>query len=207
MPTPDLQTLSGVLVVLRSSDSTPDAKQRHGWAWESLYRLTRQRIFVLCYRITRGHVDLVEDICQDVYAKLLQRPPFDRISDGDHLLAYLQAMACHTAMDHLRSRRRRAYTELPADVGPGVPSPLTGPSAAESPEGIAMRDELYEIAMRQLKGADRDLFEMLVSSVPVKAISRTLQVSPETARVRIFRLRKRLRQVFLDFEIPLAGIE
>ena len=76
----------------------------------------------LCYRMTGSAAD-ADDIVQDTFVKVLEKPPADMESS---IRPWLVKVAMNLSRDQLRRRRRREY------VGPWLPSPvLRNPSLGD----------------------------------------------------------------------------
>lgn len=68
----------------------------------------------MCYRMTGSATD-ADDIVQDTFVKVLERPPTDMEAP---IRPWLVKVAMNLSRDHLRRRRRREY------LGPWLPSPV-----------------------------------------------------------------------------------
>src|SRR5262247_637372 len=81
----------------------------------------------LCYRMTGSAAD-AEDIVQDTFVRVLEKPPADMEAP---LRPWLVKVALNLRRDQLRRRRRREY------FGPWLPSPVRtegdGPLLYEEP--------------------------------------------------------------------------
>ena len=92
-------------------------------------------LHALGYRMLGSAAD-AEDLVQDTFVRLLERPPPEA---EESLRPWLTRVAMNLARDRLRARRRRRYT------GPWLPSPLPSPDPHDaevrdpepSPEGEA----------------------------------------------------------------------
>jgi RNA polymerase sigma-70 factor (ECF subfamily) len=78
----------------------------------ALFAAQRRRVWGVAYRLT-GSTEDAEDIVQETFARLLERPP---AREGPALGGWLLRVATHLAIDALRRRRRRAYP------GPWLPA-------------------------------------------------------------------------------------
>jgi RNA polymerase sigma-70 factor (ECF subfamily) len=82
-----------------------------------LFGANRRRVFGIAYRIT-GSTEDAEDVVQEVFARLLERPPE---KDGPALSVWLLRVATNLGIDALRRRRRRVYP------GPWIPAAIEAP--------------------------------------------------------------------------------
>jgi RNA polymerase sigma-70 factor (ECF subfamily) len=92
-----------------------------------------------------GDADLAEDVVQESFVRLAERPP----AEHTQLRAWLFTVATRVAIDALRERRRRAG--LLVLGGPRVPRPAAPPD----PGAAAERDDLA----RRVRGALAELSE------------------------------------------------
>ena len=79
---------------------------------EELFRSERRRVWGLAYRLTGNTAD-ADDVVQEAFARLLERPP----PAAQPVRAWLLRVALNLSLDALRRRRRRAYP------GPWLPAP------------------------------------------------------------------------------------
>jgi RNA polymerase sigma-70 factor (ECF subfamily) len=84
-----------------------------------LFGAHRRRVWGVAYRLT-GSAEDADDIAQETFARLLERPP---AQDGPALGGWLLRVATHLGIDALRRRRRRAYP------GPWLPAAAEAPDA------------------------------------------------------------------------------
>lgn len=85
---------------------------------DELFRAERRRLWGLAYRLTGNGAD-ADDVVQEAFARLLERPP----SDGQPPKPWLVRVVVNSALDVLRRRRRRVYP------GPWLPSPVEASDA------------------------------------------------------------------------------
>src|SRR5262245_37189076 len=88
------------------------AERGAGASPDDLYRAHARGIFGLAYRLT-GSAQDAEDVVQEAFARLIERPP----SGGQPLGPWLVRVATNLGIDALRRRRRRRYS------GPWLPEP------------------------------------------------------------------------------------
>jgi RNA polymerase sigma-70 factor (ECF subfamily) len=92
---------------------TANPAQRDADAPEALFRSHQRRLWALGYRLT-GSAEDADDVVQETFARLLERPPQGEVSA---LAPWLVRVATNLGIDALRRRRRRAYP------GAWLPSP------------------------------------------------------------------------------------
>ncbi|WP_327001945.1 ATP-binding cassette domain-containing protein [Dactylosporangium sp. NBC_01737] len=99
---------------------------------EQVFRSAYPRVVAVAARVL-GSRDQAEDVAQEVFLT------FGRSSvPATEALGWLTVAAAHTALNHLRSGRRRASREEAAGGGDGRPWPAVGPVSAPSLESPAV---------------------------------------------------------------------
>ena len=148
--------------------------------WDTLYRLA--------YRVT-GHAEDAEDLAQEALVRILQRlPDFRGESDFGTWVYRIALNVCLTD----RARRRKPTMDV-HDL------PLTDPSPG--PEAKAVSGELHALArseIERLRPAYREAVLLRhVADLSYEEMARVLEVSVNTARLRVSRgmnhLRKRMK--------------
>ncbi len=81
---------------------------------EQAFQADHRRLWALCYRMTGSAAD-ADDLVQTTFERALERPPRDTTRPWR---PWLTRVAVNLSRDHLRRRRRRAYT------GPWLPEPV-----------------------------------------------------------------------------------
>jgi RNA polymerase sigma factor (sigma-70 family) len=81
-----------------------------------------------------GDADLAEDVVQDTYLRLRERPP----EDGSGIRGWLFRVATNLARDATRTDRRRAR------LAQGAPARLPGPEPLPDPAALSERSEVRE---------------------------------------------------------------
>lgn len=170
-------------------------------AYEALLARHQQRIFAVVGGILRRRED-IEDVAQQVFVKAyfsLKR--FDlRSAFG----TWLYKIAVNECWDYLRKKKvRRLVYE--ADLSEEQSRQLAGVSeqsfgAVKSPEDAAKRVEQRQLVERLLDELDEQDRAMLVmkevEGFSVEEIGETLGINVNTVKVRLFRARARLVEVY-----------
>lgn len=97
----------------------------------------RPLLWKLCYRMTGSAAD-ADDLVQDTFARLLERPPEDAARD---LKPWLVQVALNLSRDQLRRRKRQAY------VGPWLPSPIETENLDRNVQPEARYSELESVTL------------------------------------------------------------
>ncbi len=131
-----------------------------------LYRAHAERLARYVHRLT-GDTAAAEDVTQEVFTRLLERPP----RHTAHLKAWLFTTATNLVRD--RARRRARADEVAAREGAGLLSPRAAPDPLRQAEQASVRHRLQEalaalnerervaVLMREEGFAHREIAEAL----------------------------------------------
>ncbi len=164
-----------------------------------LYDATSRRVFGLALRILRDH-HAAEEVTLDVYTRVWQQASRFEASRGS-AETWLLTLAHHQAIDHLRSRKRRAEREFPLepefDVPDGQPSPETMSCDADLARRV--RAALQEIPEEQRRAIVAAYFEGLSHSEIAAAFGQPLGTVKTRIRSGMIALRRALAA---HWEVP-----
>lgn len=168
-------------------------------AIEAAFEENRAFLRSLLYRMT-GSIADAEDILQDTFVRIMERPPKDR---GRPLRPWATRVAMNLARDWLRRRRRRRLTFLwlPSPLGSEGPeaSALDAPDDAPDPEARHHLTETvsfaFLLAMEALTPQQRavlllrDVFEYTVLETAA-----ALDLKPDNVKTTHLRARRIIRE-------------
>ncbi|MGA7624783.1 MAG: sigma-70 family RNA polymerase sigma factor [Candidatus Acidiferrales bacterium] len=166
-------------------------------AFEELIRRHQQRVFGLVSGILRRRED-VEDVVQQVFLKV-----FISLRRFDHRSAFstwLYKISVNECWDYLRKKKVRPLV-YEADLSEEQVSRLDGIVSADRPtESSTSRTEardLLERMMERLPEQDRQLLILKeVEGFSVQELAEILDLNVNTVKVRLFRSRARLMDVY-----------
>jgi len=153
-----------------------------------------------------------EELTQDTYARALDR--IDQLRDPQAALAWLYRIATNLSLDHLRQRRP---STVPLDSAAATAEGADGAAARERPlsliETALERSEMSDCVQSYLETLPDDYRVAIllhdVNGLSNPEIARLLGCSVPTAKIRLHRARRRLREV-LDaacaFDIDERGV-
>ena len=140
----------------------------------------------VAFSVLRNQAD-AEDVAQEVFTKAHRA--FHQLRDRDRFRAWLVRMAWRTALDHLRSSRRRMIRDMTA-----VPQAF-GPTV----EDAAIEDEQKLRVWRAVDALPQRLRLVVVLSAmeghSVKDVAALLGVAEGTVKSRLFNARKALQEM------------
>ena len=166
-------------------------------AFEELIRRHQQRVFGLVNGILRRRDD-VEDVVQQVFLKVFVS--LKRFDQRSAFSTWLYKISVNECWDYLRKRKVRPLT-YEADLSEDQVSRLDGVASAENPpEDPSQRAEardLLERMLDKLPEEDRQLLMLKeVEGFSVQELAEMLNLNVNTVKVRLFRSRARLTEVY-----------
>ncbi|HEX4002248.1 MAG TPA: sigma-70 family RNA polymerase sigma factor [Candidatus Acidoferrales bacterium] len=166
-------------------------------AFEDLVRRHQQRVFALVNGILRRPDD-VEDVAQQVFLKAYLG--IKRFDQRAAFSTWLYKIAVNECWDYLRKKKVRPLV-YEADLSEEQVSRLDGiVSADRPPEGPSDRAEARELLERMLDTLpDQDRQLLLLKEVEgfsVQELAEILKLNVNTVKVRLFRARGRIMDVY-----------
>ncbi len=154
----------------------------------------------LTHSAFRGRDDLVQDVFQDVFQRLIENDQLQRLRSSESIRKYLSVMTCHAAMDKMRALARREkgiVLQLPED-GASVDGMLNLQDASPDP-GLAAdfkeRERLVAGALANLSPKERLCVEWhFMDGRTHREISEVLGLSQDNVSTLIRRTREKLKK-------------
>lgn len=183
---------------VRERELIEEAQRGDHRAFEELLQRHQRRVLSLISNLVRQPNE-VEDIAQQVFLKVhLALRKFDFRSAFSTWLYRIVVNECY---DHLR-RQRSLKSPGGSEIAVGEWQELDrlSPSASSGSQDFARRVELGQIVerlFRRLSPEERTLLTLRdVEGFSVEEIARVLELKENTVKVRLFRVRKRLLEVY-----------
>ncbi|MCP4896333.1 MAG: sigma-70 family RNA polymerase sigma factor [bacterium] len=154
----------------------------------SMYERHSRTVFRAAYRVT-GCVEDSEDVLHTIFLRLSRRSEALDLGDGER--AYLKRAATNSALDIVRSRKRRAAAPLD-EVGPiQSHSPDGAPDRVHAGRDLA--DRLVR-ALSKVGGRGAEYFSLrYFEDLDNTEIARLFDTSPGAVAVVLHRMRKKLQ--------------
>ena len=156
-----------------------------------VYNTYKRLVYHTAYKIM-GDSYLAEDVLQEVFLYVAKN--FSKIhrENCHELAAYLVSCSRSRAYDMLRNQREELLEEV-SDAPDGAPVP---DDAAVSADNIEHLTEL----IGQMKPMDRDPLRLLAMGYTNREIAKSLGLTDEVVRMRLFRGRKLLWKELNHYE-------
>jgi RNA polymerase sigma-70 factor, ECF subfamily len=166
-------------------------------AFEELIRRHQQRVFGLVSGILRRRED-VEDVVQQVFLKVFVS--LKRFDQRAAFSTWLYKISVNECWDYLRKKKVRPLV-YEADLSEEQVSRLDGVVSADQPPASssdrAEAKDLLERMMEKLPEQDRQLLVLKeVEGFSVQELAEILDLNVNTVKVRLFRARARLMDVY-----------
>src|SRR6202142_67758 len=166
-------------------------------AFEELIRRHQQRVFALVGSILRRRED-VEDVAQQVFLKVFVS--LKRFDLRAAFSTWLYKITVNECWDYLRKKKVRPLV-YEADLSEEQVSRLDGVVSADQPQASssdrAEARDLLERMMEKLPQQDRELLVLKeVEGFSVQELAEILNLNVNTVKVRLFRARARLMDVY-----------
>ena len=166
-------------------------------AFEELIRRHQQRVFGLVNGILRRRDD-VEDVVQQVFLKVFVS--LKRFDQRSAFSTWLYKISVNECWDYLRKRKVRPLT-YEADLSEDQVSRLDGVASADKPpEDPSQRAEARDLLERMLERLPEEDQQLLmlkeVEGFSVQELAEMLNLNVNTVKVRLFRSRARLTEVY-----------
>jgi RNA polymerase sigma-70 factor (ECF subfamily) len=175
-------------------------------AFNTLYDRYSRLVFSTAYRVLND-AGAAEDVVQDVYVRLWQRPE-RYVEERGRFIGWLLSVTRNRAIDEIRSRGRRPLSETQVsggDVTSSITAEAPSPSAAREMESAEMVDqrEAVRAALDELPYDQRIAIELAYFKGLTQAeIAETLDTPLGTIKTRV-RLGMRKLRVALEGKVGL----
>ncbi len=152
-----------------------------------LYEMHRSAVWLYCRR--RVGVDRADDVMSDVFLTVWRR--VDEAPPANDALRWLYRISYLTVSNHWRSAGRRKRLESKVSTVPVAPPDTFV-------DQIVVREEVREVVdlLDKLKPSDAEILMLAVwEHLDTAAIASVLSISPDAAKQRLSRARKRLTEL------------
>lgn len=161
-------------------------------AFEQLYRLTRERVYRVLYKMVGPRPEL-EDLVQETYLQL--HKSLRRFRGDSRFTTFAHRVAANVALKYLRSRRRNP--EAPWAEGSDQPTDAPDPErAAQSRQA----ERIVQLALEQLSPKKRIVFTC------VELLGMSLDEVAEAVEIPLNTVRSRLLAARTEFPDAVARV-
>ena len=157
-------------------------------AFKQIFQANSKKIYHLCYGYT-GDDDAANDLLQETFLKVWQN--LDKFRNQAMISTWIYRIAVNTCLTYLRSEKRQAKDELTPEL-----EETTGEVISEKNEQVAL---LYK-CISKLEESERIIITMVLDEVPYPEIAEISGISEGNLRVKVFRIKQRLTELYNQYE-------
>lgn len=165
-------------------------------AYEELVRTHQHRVVAIASRLLRGSAD-AEDIAQQVFVKAYFS--LRRFDQRSRFSTWIYKITVNECWNHLRKKKARPLV-YEADLTEEQSERLGGEAQRSStvdPEEAVRQHDLAEWLLSQVDTEDRTMLELKeIQGFSIDEIAEMLELNPNTVKVRLFRARGRLIELY-----------
>jgi RNA polymerase sigma-70 factor (ECF subfamily) len=161
-------------------------------AWRELYLSIWPFVMAVNYRILGGSRTLAEDASQEVLKRIVAYCPFKEIRDPDAFRSYARAICRNVSRDYLQFAQRMPEVGLYEVHEKYLREWTTRETHSEE---VVEANELIDRIFGTLDESDRQLLQLIIAGYSNADVAKVIGLTPEAARVRLFRIRGRLRNL------------
>ncbi|WDF53579.1 RNA polymerase sigma factor [Mucilaginibacter sp. KACC 22063] len=157
-------------------------------AFKQIFEANSKKIYHLCYGYT-GDDDAANDLLQDTFLKVWQN--LDKFRNQAQISTWIYRIAVNTCLTYLRSEKRQAKDELTPQL-----AETRREEFSEKNEQVAL---LYK-CISKLEETERIIITMVLDEVPYPEIAEISGITEGNLRVKIYRIKQRLTDLFNHYE-------
>ncbi|GAB2981110.1 sigma-70 family RNA polymerase sigma factor [Mucilaginibacter puniceus] len=157
-------------------------------AFKKIFEANSKKIYHLCYGYT-GDEDSANDLMQETFLKVWQN--LDKFRNQAMISTWIYRIAVNTCLTYLRSEKRQAKDELTPEL-----EETTGEIISEKNEQVSL---LYK-CISKLEESERIIITMVLDEVPYPEIAEISGISEGNLRVKVFRIKQRLTELYNQYE-------
>ena len=180
------KNMEHMLVKLEDILSRLEKSRDNEEAWSELYINMWPWVFSHIYRYLRGAGKSAEDASQDVFLRLLRYCKFQKVQDPLAFQAYLRTICKNVARNYLSETYKRSEIEL----------------HLEEKNEIFFKEEeermtAIERVLNSLDEPEKQLIRLAIDGYSMQEIAQKTEWSYSNTAIRLYRLRKKIRNYLL----------
>ena len=157
-------------------------------AFKKIYEANSKKIYHLCYGYT-GDDDAANDLLQETFLKVWQN--LDKFRNQAMISTWIYRIAVNTCLTYLRSEKRQAKDEL---------TPLIAETKIEEVSEKTEQVALLYKCISKLEESERIIITMVLDELPYPEIAEISGISEGNLRVKIFRIKQKLTELYNQYE-------
>ena len=157
---------------------------------ESLYKTHRDRLYWIAYNILKDR-DSSEDVVQETFERVMKNILRLNLETPQRVAALLTVICRNAALDVLRKRKGEEITPL-------YDNDINFSEDTYNPEKLLISKESYQSVMDIVDGLDEKYRSVILLAsghgLSVEMVAKLLDISFETAKKRLYRARKHIKE-------------
>ncbi len=173
-------------------------QQGEAWALDALYHRYARRLLTFLYRMLGRDRDTAQDLLQDVFLKLIEKPHLFR--SGYRFSTWIFTIAHNRCKNEYRRKatRRTVLTDADPDSSSAMP-PDPVPVAEQHVDRVLFESALMT-ALEQLDASHRTTFLLrFQEEFSIQDIGEIMDCSPGTVKSRLFYTTRKLAETLKAF--------
>ncbi len=172
-------------------------------AWDEFVRRFSKLVYWSIGRVLKdssyaGRQDLIDDLFQDVFRKILEKKPLSGLRDSEGLKKYLVVLSTHTTLDRIKASSRAARQTDSLEDFSELAIPAEGPDPLEAVQMEDRRGAVAEV-LASLKPRERACLEFFVwEGMGHREIGLLVGLETEAVSSVIKRAKNRVREKLLE---------
>lgn len=151
-------------------------------------------LFRYATHLANNNVDIAADAVSESFSKIISQYDKYRNFPEQRLFSYMLTMIRNTIIDEQNLHKRQVATPL-IDLIPDDDVDLLEPYIQ------ALDEELLNYCISQLEPHRRQIIKMVYfDDMPLEQVGEALNMTPESARVTLWRIRRKLKELYIEQE-------
>jgi RNA polymerase sigma-70 factor (ECF subfamily) len=170
-----------------------------GKAFEEIVRRYQRQVANIIY-LTLGNREEVDDLSQEVFVRVFRS--LDRFEFDSSLYSWIYRIAVNLCIDEIRRKRIRKLIPLDFLTESKLEGERREKTSATGSDELLQKEkkEIIRDALDQLSPIHRTVILLReYQDLSYGEIAKTLRISPQAVKSRIFRAREELRELLKDY--------
>jgi RNA polymerase sigma factor (sigma-70 family) len=168
--------------------------------WTELYAALSGYVFALSFRFLRGDSALAEDVCQEVFLRLLRYGQFNEHREPGVFRAYVRTITLRVSSETARRIQARAEEAFPkdGDALSRLSEVASDSYGAYKSDYEIFGNQKFEEAFRSLSASDQQLLVFVVEGYRLGEVAKLINRSYAAVGTSLHRIRARFRDLLED---------
>ena len=168
-------------------------------AFEEIVKRYQRQVANIIY-LTLGNREEVDDLTQEVFVRVFRS--LDRFEFDSSLYSWIYRIAVNLCIDEIRKRKIRKLIPLDFLTEKKIEEEKHAREATTGADELLLKEkkEIVRNALQKISPVHRTVILLReYQDLSYEEIAKTLQISPQAVKSRIFRAREELRELLKDY--------